>query len=204
MDRDTTGNAPTVGFTWFQRSRLCKRITRLTLALAMVVALASPALINAQAMSSVEPFKVGTFEIGGAPTVGVVLRDALVIDLAAANTALEIDPMYAHVNAPADMIELIGQYEYGLKYRIYEIVNNVVGNDQLGADYVHRVEDLDILPPIMYPSKIMKRCSQLLLARVRRLHPGGAGGEDPAAAGESGGAVPVPQADPRRGNWQRR
>ena len=132
-----------------------QRITRLTLALAMVVALASPALINAQAMSSVEPFKVGTFEIGGAPTVGVVLRDALVIDLAAANTALEIDPMYAHVNAPADMIELIGQYEYGLKYRIYEIVNNVVGNDQLGADYVHRVEDLDILPPIMYPSKIM-------------------------------------------------
>jgi 2-keto-4-pentenoate hydratase/2-oxohepta-3-ene-1,7-dioic acid hydratase in catechol pathway len=63
--------------------------------------------------------------------------------------------MYAHVNAPADMIELIGQYEYGLKYRIYEVVNNVVGNDQLGAGYVHRVEDLDILPPIMYPSKIM-------------------------------------------------
>ena len=64
-----------------------QRITRLTLALAMVVALASPALINAQAMSSAEPFKVGTFEIGGAPTVGVVLRDALVIDLAAANAS---------------------------------------------------------------------------------------------------------------------
>ena len=82
-----------------------QRITRLILAVAMVVALASPALINAQAMSSAEPFKVGTFEIGGAPTVGIVLRDALVIDLAAANTALEIDPMYAHVNAPADMLE---------------------------------------------------------------------------------------------------
>ena len=132
-----------------------QRITRLTLALSTVVALASPALVNAQAMSSAEPFKVGTFEIDGAPTVGVVLRDALIIDLTVANTALEIDPMYAHVNAPADMLELIGQYEYGLKYRIYEIVNNVVGNDLLGADYVHRVADLDILPPIMYPSKIM-------------------------------------------------
>jgi 2-keto-4-pentenoate hydratase/2-oxohepta-3-ene-1,7-dioic acid hydratase in catechol pathway len=132
-----------------------QRIIRLTLALGMVIALASPALINAQAMSSVEPFKVGTFEIGGAPTVGVVLRDALVIDLAAANVALEIDPMFAHVNAPADMLELIGQYEYGLKYRIYEIVNHVVGNQLLGAGYVHRVGDVRILPPVMYPSKIM-------------------------------------------------
>jgi 2-keto-4-pentenoate hydratase/2-oxohepta-3-ene-1,7-dioic acid hydratase in catechol pathway len=125
------------------------------LALSAVVALASPALVHAQAMTSAEAFKVGTFEIDGAPTVGVVLRDALIIDLAAANTALEIDPMYAHVNAPADMLELIGQYEYGLKYRIYDIVNNVVGNNLLGADYVHRVEDVGILPPIMYPSKIM-------------------------------------------------
>ena len=132
-----------------------KCITRLTLALSTVVALASPALVNAQAVSSVEPFKVGTFEIDGAPTVGVVLRDALIIDLAAANTALEIDPMYAHVNAPADMLELIGQYDYGLKYRVYEIVNNVVGNNLLGANYVHRVEDVGILPPVMYPSKIM-------------------------------------------------
>jgi 2-keto-4-pentenoate hydratase/2-oxohepta-3-ene-1,7-dioic acid hydratase in catechol pathway len=132
-----------------------KRITRLTLALATAVALASPALVNAQAMSSVEPYKVGTFEIDGAPTVGVVLRDALIIDLVAANTALEINPMYPRVHAPADMLELIGQYEYGLKYRIYEIVNNVVGNNLLGADYVHRVEDVKILAPILYPSKIM-------------------------------------------------
>ena len=132
-----------------------RHLRKRTLALATVVALASSALIQAQPISSVEPFKVGTFEIGGAPTVGIVLRDALVVDLAVANTALEIDPMYPHVNAPADMLELIGQYEYGLKYRIYEIVNNVVGNDLLEADYVHRVDDLDILPPILYPSKIM-------------------------------------------------
>ena len=132
-----------------------QRITKLTLALAALLALASPALVNAQAMSSVEPYKVGTFEIDGAPTVGIVLRDALIIDLAAANTALEIDPMYAHVNVPSDMLELIGQYEYGLKYRMYEIVNNVVGNNLLGADYVHRVADVDILAPILYPSKIM-------------------------------------------------
>ena len=52
-----------------------------------------------------------------------------------------------------ELVELIGQYEYGLKYRIYEIVNHVVGNDLLDADYVHRVEDVTILAPILYPSK---------------------------------------------------
>jgi hypothetical protein len=90
-------------------------ITRLALALATVAALAGPTLVEAQAMSSVEPFKVGTFGIDGVPTVGVVLRDAMIIDLAAANRALELNPTYPHINAPEDMLELIGQYEYGLK-----------------------------------------------------------------------------------------
>ena len=54
-----------------------------------------PAAHGLSATDVAEPFKVGTFEIDGAPTVGIVLRDALVIDLAAANTALEIDPMDA-------------------------------------------------------------------------------------------------------------
>ncbi len=132
-----------------------RHMTKLALALLTVVALASPAPTTAQATSSVEPYKVGTFDIDGAPTVGVVLRDSLVLDLAAANTALEINPMYPHVDPPGDMLELIGQYEYGLKYRMYEIVNHVVGNDLLDADYVHRVEDVKILAPILYPSKIM-------------------------------------------------
>jgi len=136
-----------------------KRITGLTLALSTLLALnacgSGDQLSVVNATSSVEPFKVGTFEIDGAPTVGVVLRDALIIDLVAANTALETDPAYAQVSAPSNMLALIEQYEDGLKYRIYEIVNNVVGNDLLGADYVHEVEDVRILAPILYPSKIM-------------------------------------------------
>ena len=130
----------------------------LTFAALVVIASCAPQTANqtqVDGTTSVEPFKVGTFEIDGTQTVGVVLRDALIIDLAAANTALEADPAYEHVAAPADMIGLIEQYEDGLKSRIYEIVNNVVGNDLLEADYVHGVEDVDILPPIMYPSKNM-------------------------------------------------
>ena len=54
--------------------------------------LAFPALAFAQAgtaAQSAEPFKVGTFRIGTTQTVGAVLRDRFVIDLVAANTAME-------------------------------------------------------------------------------------------------------------------
>ena len=170
------------------------RITRLTLALATLAVFASPALINAQAMSSDVPFKVGTFGIEGEPTVGLVLRDALIIDVAAANTALEVDPMYPHIDAPEDMLELIGQYEYGLKYRLYEIVNNVVRNDLSGAAYVHRVDDVDILAPIQYPS------SQFLYARVRGLQRRGFSSQDSAETGGSRSTVPLPQAHSWRGH----
>lgn len=115
--------------------------------------------VRAQAMQSAEPFKVGTFEIAGQPTVGLVLRDALIVDVAAANAALELDPAYPHIPAPVDMIELIGRYDYGLKYRLYEIVNDLVANNRLSgsgrAAYVHDVDDIGFLPPIMYPGKIL-------------------------------------------------
>ncbi|MCH7748815.1 MAG: fumarylacetoacetate hydrolase family protein [Acidobacteria bacterium] len=106
-----------------------------------------------------EPFKVGTFDIHDVPHVGLVLRDSLVIDIEAANMALASNPDYATVPMPKDMLELIGRYEYGLKYRLYEIVNDVVNNNRLSgsgrADYVHDVAELRIRPPIMYPSKLM-------------------------------------------------
>ena len=130
----------------------------LTFAALVLIASCAPQAANqtqVDGTTSVEPFKVGTFGIDGTQTVGVVLRDALIIDLAAANSALEADPTYPQIEAPTDMIELIEHYEDGLKSRIYEIVNNVVGNDLLEANYVHGVEDVDILPPIMYPSKNM-------------------------------------------------
>ena len=105
-----------------------------------------------------EPFKVGTFEINGEPTIGIVLRDNLILELHAANAALERGGRYPVVPMPADMIELIERYEYGLKRRLYEIVNDHVGNDRLAEgrpSYVHGVGKTRTLPPIMYPGKIL-------------------------------------------------
>src|SRR5690606_17446173 len=106
-----------------------------------------------------EPFKLGTFEIDGRPTVGIVLRDRLVVELDAANAALELDPAYVEIPMPDDMLGLIGRYEYGLKRRLYEIVNHVVGAGTLDGPnrpgFVHEAETLRTLPPIMYPGKIL-------------------------------------------------
>lgn len=105
-----------------------------------------------------EPFKVGTFEIGGVPRVALVLRDSLVVDIELANRALQNHAAYVTVAAPRDMLELIGQYEYGLRYRLYEIVNHLVANNRLTTnrpEYVHDLKAVRTLAPIMYPSKIL-------------------------------------------------
>jgi 2-keto-4-pentenoate hydratase/2-oxohepta-3-ene-1,7-dioic acid hydratase in catechol pathway len=60
---------------------------------------------------------------------------------------------------PEHMLDLIGHYEYGLKFRLYEIVNHLVESGQLTASprpaYIHDVSDVRIMAPIQYPSKIM-------------------------------------------------
>src|SRR5262245_28264884 len=100
----------------------------------VLAALAAPALLMAQSgpvTTSAEPFKLGTFEINGDRHVGIVLRDRLVVELNAANRALERTPAYPNLPMPADMKELISRYEYGLKFRLYEIVTDLVASNRL-------------------------------------------------------------------------
>ncbi len=123
--------------------------------------LAVPGLCQAQArpaIQSAEPFKVGTFEIHGVPRVGLVLRDSLVVDVEAANRFLERSSIYPKIPPATHMLELIERYEYGLKRRLYEIVNHLVAGNMVDGnrpDFVYRLEELRTLPPIMYPGKIL-------------------------------------------------
>ena len=132
---------------------------RFAITLAALLALTGTVPVSAQEVDVAEPYKVGTFEIGGMPTVGLVYRDALIVELNAANAALETDPAYPTVPMPENLIELIGRYEYGLKYRLYEITNYLADNGRLDgsgrADFVHDVDDIHILPPLQYPGKIL-------------------------------------------------
>jgi 2-keto-4-pentenoate hydratase/2-oxohepta-3-ene-1,7-dioic acid hydratase in catechol pathway len=127
----------------------------------LFVMLACPASLLAQggpATSSAEPFKLGTFEIDGEPRIGIVLQDKIIVDLAAANRALERNPAYPPVPMPDDMRALIGQYEYGLKHRLYEIVNDLMAAKRLSATprprYVHDLAQVRTLAPLM-PRKIL-------------------------------------------------
>lgn len=131
-------------------------------ALLAAAALAFSAPLSAQGGPEIEiaePFKVGTFEIDGVPRVALVLRDALIVDIEQANRDLERNPTYPPVPPPADMIDLIGRYEYGVRLRLYEIVNDLAARGGLSgsgrADFVHHLGDVRILPPIMYPGKIL-------------------------------------------------
>jgi 2-keto-4-pentenoate hydratase/2-oxohepta-3-ene-1,7-dioic acid hydratase in catechol pathway len=135
---------------------------RVAIVMAVVIAATGSRVVSAQSGSAApaaEPFKVGTFEIRGAPVVGLVLRDSLIVDVQLANAALERSPMYPKLPMPADMLDLIGRYEYGVKARLYEIVNDLVRNNRLTTkprpDYIHDLATVRTLPPIIYPGKIM-------------------------------------------------
>jgi 2-keto-4-pentenoate hydratase/2-oxohepta-3-ene-1,7-dioic acid hydratase in catechol pathway len=135
---------------------------RFTIVFALLVGLATPAMVLAQgspSVTSVEPFSLGTFQIHGSPHVGLVLRDSVVVDLNAANAALELNAAYPKLPMPADMLELIGRYEYGLRIRLYEIVNDLVASNSLAGntrpDFVYSLEQVRTLAPILYPGKIL-------------------------------------------------
>jgi 2-keto-4-pentenoate hydratase/2-oxohepta-3-ene-1,7-dioic acid hydratase in catechol pathway len=134
---------------------------KFTVALIVAAAVLAPGSLEAQtgpAVKPAEPFKVGTFEIRGIPRVALVLRDSLIVDIEDANRTLQTNPSYVNVAAPRDMLELIGQYDYGLRYRLYEIVNYLVANNRLQTnrpDFVHDLKSVKTMPPIMYPGKIL-------------------------------------------------
>jgi 2-keto-4-pentenoate hydratase/2-oxohepta-3-ene-1,7-dioic acid hydratase in catechol pathway len=127
--------------------------------IAALAAFADPSKASSQMPEIAEPYKVGTFEIAGRPTVGLVLRDQIIIDVGAANAALERGGEFPLVPMPDDMLGLIGRYDYGLKRRFHEIVSHAVESGILEgsrrAAFVYDVAAVRTLPPIMYPGKVL-------------------------------------------------
>ena len=131
---------------------------RLAIVAALVV-LGLPLQAAAQATASVEPFNLATVDIAGRESIALVLREQYVVEIGGANRNLEMTGNYPAVTVPDNMVDLIGQYEYGLKHRIYEIVNHVVGKGQLTGTrrpaYVHNASDIRFLAPLRYPGKML-------------------------------------------------
>ena len=117
---------------------------------ALAGGLAAALVVSTAALAQTTPYKLGTFERQGRPFVGVVVRDAVVIDLAAAHAA--VTSPASTLAAPTDMKDLIARYDSGVRARIVEIVRSV--GDSRPA-YVYDLNALKILPPIMYPTTML-------------------------------------------------
>jgi len=103
-----------------------------------------------------EPFKLGTFDREGNEFLGVVLRDAYVVDLDRANRDYQRSPLQVKLPMAKDMKELAGRYDLDLKRRIHGIVNQLLGEERLTGShrpgYVYDLSDVKTLAPIIYPN----------------------------------------------------
>jgi 2-keto-4-pentenoate hydratase/2-oxohepta-3-ene-1,7-dioic acid hydratase in catechol pathway len=98
-----------------------------------------------------ERFKLGTFEHQGRELIGLVLRDALVVDLKVANASLERrNATWVRLPMPEDMSELAGRYQYDLRERIHAIVDAVSEAlaDGVRPSYLLSLSELVVLPPV--------------------------------------------------------
>lgn len=152
------------------------------------------------------PFKLGTFQAQGRDYVGLVLRDSIVIDIAAANAQYERkNPAAAKLRFPQDMKGLIARYdaELGPRLRVLAAANASVQ----GAPYIRPVAAVKILPPVR-PSVILnaganypEHAAGIVQenARVAAAAPPGA----PAAAGAGPGGPPRASSQSAPGIWER-
>ena len=184
---------------------------KLIAVLVTLVVLAGPAPASAQgdpSITSAEPFKLGTFDIDGEPRIGIVLRDdAGRRPRGREPRACSATPPIPPIPMPATMVDLIGRYEYGMKTRLYEIVNHLVrGNrlDRRAAAGVGARREGGRHPGAADARQDAERRRQLLHPRRRDRHRRGAEEGRGRAPGQARRAVPVPQADARRGRRRRR
>lgn len=116
---------------------------------AFIIALiTATALVTAQApATSSTPFKLGTFEHQGRRFLGLVLRDSAVVELVAANAALEkAKPSAPKVAIPSTMQDMITRHST-LRARLAEIAGAAAAAG--GAAYIHDVKTVKTLPPLM-------------------------------------------------------
>jgi 2-keto-4-pentenoate hydratase/2-oxohepta-3-ene-1,7-dioic acid hydratase in catechol pathway len=142
------------------------------------------------------PFKLGTFEQNGRAFVGVVIKDAFVMDLGQASAALKTPA--SKVAAPTDMKDLIARWDTGVRARIGEIFANTKQLEAAGRPaFIHDIKSLKTLPPIMYPTTMLN------VAVNYRAHAAEMAGGAPQAAGPApGDALPGTTSAP--GIWERK
>src|SRR5262245_2110694 len=169
------------------------------------VAMIASAGLRAQAGGAVT-FKLGTFEQGGRTSLGLVLRDTQIVDIARANTAYEQANASAQkLTAPTDMKQLITRYDSEWRARLTAIARTIPATGA-PADVV-AVSAVRIRPPVMPAVQLNAggnyvEHEQGIATNAAR---GAARGGAPAGGGGGGRAgAPAPAAVSAPGIWERR
>lgn len=163
---------------------------------ALFVAFSGAAATGAE--SKATPFKLGTFQDKGRVYVGLVLRDAVVIDVSAANAQYERKhPAAAKLRFTADLKDVISRYDAEFAPRLRALAAE--HDDTQGAAYSRRIDAVKILPPVR-PAIILNAGAN---------YPEHAAGIVQENARTAGGAGAAPAGPPRSasqsapGIWER-
>lgn len=131
------------------------------------------------------PFKLGTFQQQGRTFVGAVVRDSIVIDLAAAHA--RVQPA-SSLTMPTEMKDLITRYGDGVRNRIAQIVTSVNAAAPRPA-YVYDLAAVKTMPPIV-PATILNAAVNYRehAAEMAAAAPGqpGRGGPEPPGTAPAG------------------
>lgn len=172
---------------------------RLSLAAAVVAGLVATVAPQAQTTQTAlkntpdTPFKLMTFEAGGATHVGMVLG-ARVLAIDGANRHVTARAKLAAATMPGDMKSLIEQYAT-VSPRLYQIANFFAAQPTANLPFAFDVSAVRVLAPIKYPWNLMA-ASANYKAHAEGMGAAGAGGAPPAPAAPAptGGAGRPPAA----------
>ena len=161
---------------------------------AAVLVVAVSALAGGASGDEPLPFKLGTFERSGKRFVGVVLKDSMVIDLAAADAMLPGNRLAVPI---VDMKDAIARYDSELRPRIQAILGQILERPP-EPPLVTELASVKTLPPILYPTTMLN------VAVNYREHGREMAGRtaNPSGAPEPGTAPPGTTSIP--GIWERR
>ena len=117
------------------------------------VTMTGPAAQSAPRSTPDTPFKLMTFEVAGAPRLGMVLGTR-VLDIAGANRHVSERASLPAVAIPTEMKALIEQYAT-VSPRLYQIANFFAAQPPTGLPFAFEVSAVKVLAPIKYPWNLM-------------------------------------------------
>jgi 2-keto-4-pentenoate hydratase/2-oxohepta-3-ene-1,7-dioic acid hydratase in catechol pathway len=150
-----------------------------------------PAAQSAPKTTPDTPFKLMTFEAGGATRVGLVLGTR-VFDLAGANRHLTERATLPAVAMPTEMKALIEQYP-AVSPRLYQIANYFAAQASAPQPFAFDVAAVKVLAPIKYPWNLMA-ASANYKAHAQGMGSAGAGAPAPPPAATAAAPARPPAA----------